>query len=157
MAEFDAAAVNDYLLLYVDSYERFVSSTNAVSALLFGAVVYLSRRSLGFTGDGNDGKPILTWSLCACMALCVATFVSNFLIQGTIADFFSVMYRQEVVDECELQTASRYFDECVRDGRLKILGRISLASCLLAFVLMLAWLVGEIRNGRGMRDKGDAS
>lgn len=155
MMEFDAAAVNDYLLLYIASYERFVSSTNAVSALLFGAVVFLSGRSLGLTGDGNGSKPTLSWSLCVCMALCVATFVSNFFIQGAIADFFSVMYRQEAVDGCELQTASQYFNECVRDGRLKILGRISLACCLLAFVPMLAWLVGEIRNRRGMNYKGD--
>ena len=156
MTEFDAAAVNDYLLLYIASYERFVSSTNAVSALLFGAVVFLSGRSLGITGDGSGGKPTLSWTLCACMALCVATFVSNFFIQGAIADFFSAMYRQEAVDGCELQTATQYFNECVRDGRLYILARISLACCILAFVFMLAWLVGEIRNRHGVNCQGDA-
>ena len=148
MTNVDAAAVNEYLLLYIDSYQIFVSSTNGVSALFFGAVVYLSKKSLGIDCDGNDGKPTLSWSLCVCMVFCIATFFSNFFIQGAIADFFSIMYRQEAVDECDLRTADQYFNECVRDGRLKILGRISLACCILASVSILGWLVGEIRSRR---------
>ena len=60
---------------------------------MFAAVVFLMSRKIGIVHNGQVVNFSHSWLLMFCGIFCVATFLSNFLIHGAIADFFSVMYQ----------------------------------------------------------------
>ena len=154
---------NDFLMRFIDSYDVFIYSTNGVCSFLFGAIVFLLSKTLGVTqydtaGNNPPPRPFGRWVgiwMILCVISIVATFASNFLIQGAIAGFFSDMYQQGMSHtsttetDCKLESLDsppNYFHICVRESKLKTLGKISLMSCFFAIFFMVVWLVMLIKK-----------
>lgn len=128
-----------YLMKFIESYEVVISSTNGVCSLIFGASVFLMSRKIGIVLDGSVVVFSYSWMLITAMILCSITFVLNFLIEGTIANFFSEMYQGKYDKNCAGFSPKDYFQTCVREKRLSYLSSGSLFSCFFSLCFMIGW------------------
>lgn len=146
-ADFNSGEIDEFLMTYISSYETFTDSINGVSTLIFAAFIYLISRKFGIVH--NDSIMIFrhSWILFVCGFLCIVAFVSNFLIHGAIANFFSEAYQGKFDTDCNqnYDFPVEYFNECVRKAKLRIYGSISLASCVLASLSLFIWSCVNLR------------
>ena len=163
--------MNEFLMRFIDSYDVFVHSINGIASLMFGVSVYLLANAFGVKNDFIVEKFPSPWFLWICMIFCVITFASNFLIQGTIANFFSDLYKQDmdrqsttetVCESASPDTPLDYFHTCVRENGLSTLAVVSLLSSLVASLLITIWVLMAIRKGfvanpRVPQAKGDTT
>ena len=131
--------MDEFLARYIDSYETFIDSINGVSTLVFAAYIYLMSRKIGIVHDGYIHFSH-SWLLMICGIFCAVTFISNFLIHGTIANFFSEIYQGKLNENCKYDGShAGYFHECIRRAKLRFFGMISFISCLLSILSISIW------------------
>ena len=138
---------NAFLLEYIASYDVYVTATNSLSFVLFGASVFFLSRRLGLVRDAAVGDIQKSWLLWIVLGSCSLTIVANFLLHGELGAFLSDSYRRELSGTikfrfCDYGSAESPF-ECfqrLREERIVTRASVSYVMTVISSLVFGVWL-----------------
>lgn len=138
---------NTFLFEYIASYDVFVTATNSLSFVLFGAGVFFLSRKLGLVRDAVVADLQRSWLLWVVLASCTLTILVNFLLHGQIGVFLSDSYRRELTDTCKFRFCDYGSNESpvecfqrLREEKISLMAGLSSLLCILSSLLFGLWL-----------------